>query len=33
MSYSLSDVKSAIGVTGTYQDATIQIYIDEVQIE
>lgn len=30
MSYSLSDVKSAIGVTGTYQDATIQIYIDEV---
>lgn len=27
----LSKVKSAIGVGGTYQDATIQIYIDEVK--
>ena len=26
----LEDVKNAIGVTGTYQDNTIQIYIDEV---
>ena len=26
----LADVKSALGITGTYQDATIQIYIDEV---
>lgn len=26
----LDDVKNAIGVTGTYQDNTIQVYIDEV---
>lgn len=26
----LSAVKSALGLTGTYQDATIQMYIDEV---
>jgi hypothetical protein len=26
----LEDVKNAIGVTGSYQDSTIQIYIDEV---
>lgn len=26
----LDDVKAAIGVTGSYQDATIQQYIDEV---
>lgn len=26
----LADVKTALGITGTYQDATIQIYIDEV---
>ncbi len=26
----LDDVKSAIGITGTYQDATLQQYIDEV---
>lgn len=26
----LDDVKSAIGVTGTYLDNTIQVYIDEV---
>ena len=27
----LETVKAAIGVTGTYQDATIQVYIDETQ--
>ena len=27
---SLSDVKNALGITGDYQDATLQIYIDEV---
>lgn len=26
----LSDVKKALGVTGEYQDATLQIYFDEV---
>ena len=26
----LENVKTALGITGTYQDATIQIYIDEV---
>lgn len=26
----LSDVKSALGITGDYQDATLQVYIDEV---
>ena len=26
----LDDVKNALGITGTYQDATLQIYIDEV---
>lgn len=26
----LDDVKNAIGVTGTYLDNTIQVYIDEV---
>lgn len=26
----LEDVKTALGITGTYQDATIQIYINEV---
>ena len=26
----LADVKNALGITGTYQDATIQVYIDEV---
>lgn len=26
----LEKVKTAIGVTGNYQDATIQIYLDEV---
>lgn len=27
---SLTDVKNALGITGTYQDATLQEYIDEV---
>ena len=26
----LTKVKNALGITGTYQDATLQIYIDEV---
>ena len=26
----LDYVKNALGITGTYQDATIQVYIDEV---
>ena len=26
----LDDVKNALGITGTYQDATLLIYIDEV---
>lgn len=26
----LENVKKALGITGTYQDATIQVYIDEV---
>lgn len=30
MAYSLESVKSAIGITGNYQDATIQVYVDEV---
>lgn len=28
--YSLADVKNALGITGTYQDSTIQVYINEV---
>ena len=27
----LEDVKNALGVTGNYQDATLQSYIDEVK--
>ena len=27
----LESVKSALGITGNYQDATLKIYIDEVQ--
>lgn len=27
----LDDVKTALGITGSYQDATIQSYIDEVK--
>ena len=30
MSATLSDVKKALGVTGNYQDDTLQIYFDEV---
>jgi hypothetical protein len=26
----LDDVKNALGITGTYQDSTIQVYISEV---
>lgn len=26
----LTEVKTALGVTGTYQDATLQVYFDEV---
>jgi len=26
----LTDVKDALGITGTYQDNTLQVYIDEV---
>ena len=26
----LTDVKNALGITGAYQDATLQIYFDEV---
>lgn len=26
----LADVKNALGITGDYQDATLQIYFDEV---
>lgn len=26
----LTDVKNALGITGEYQDATLQIYFDEV---
>ena len=26
----LNDVKNALGITGDYQDATLQIYFDEV---
>lgn len=30
MAVTLTDVKNALGITGTYQDATLQIYINEV---
>lgn len=30
MNVTLDDVKNALGVTGDYQDATLQIYFDEV---
>ena len=30
MDVTLEDVKNAIGITGDYQDATLQIYFDEV---
>lgn len=30
MDVTLNDVKQALGITGDYQDATLQIYFDEV---
>lgn len=30
MAYSLENVKHALGVTGTYQDSTLNVYVDEV---
>lgn len=30
MNVTLEDVKNALGITGDYQDATLQIYFDEV---
>lgn len=30
MQATLEDVKNALGITGDYQDATLQIYFDEV---
>lgn len=30
MNVTLTDVKNALGITGDFQDATLQIYFDEV---
>lgn len=30
MNVTLTDVKNALGITGSYQDATLQVYFDEV---
>lgn len=30
MNVTLTDIKNALGITGDYQDATLQIYFDEV---
>jgi hypothetical protein len=30
MAATLTEVKSALGITGTYHDATLQVYFDEV---
>lgn len=30
MNVSLEDVKNALGITGNYQDDTLQVYFDEV---
>lgn len=30
MNVTLEDIKTALGITGNYQDATLQIYFDEV---
>lgn len=30
MSYSLENVKNALGISGTYHDNTLQVYVDEV---
>ena len=31
MNVTLTDIKNALGITGNYQDATLQIYFDEVK--
>ena len=30
MNVTLNDIKNALGITGNYQDTTLQIYFDEV---
>lgn len=30
MNFTLTDIKNALGVTGDYQDNTLQIYVNEV---
>lgn len=30
MAVTLDDIKAALGITGEYQDATIQVYFDDV---
>lgn len=30
MAYSLENVKNALGISGTYHDNTLQVYVDEV---
>lgn len=30
MNVTLADVKNALGIVGTYQDATLQVYFDEI---
>lgn len=30
MNYSLENVKNALGISGTYHDNTLQVYVDEV---
>lgn len=30
MNVTLADVKNALGITGSYQDETLQVYFDEV---
>lgn len=30
MNVTLEDIKDALGITGTYQDNTLQVYFDEV---
>lgn len=30
LNVTLTDVKNALGITGDYQDATLQVYFDEV---
>lgn len=31
MNVTLADVKAALGISGNYQDATLQVYFDEVK--